>query len=93
MRDVIPLKSVDAALLLDKTTGYIKINRFAETTADEFNKALISLKKKLYPRKLILPMKLMKQLQLQVEYDLRYQTRTKKSCFSLMNSILQRSLT
>ena len=35
-RDVIPLKSVDAALLLNKTTGYIKINRFAETTYKEF---------------------------------------------------------
>ncbi|AOW09075.1 S41 family peptidase [Flavobacterium gilvum] len=44
-RDVIPLKSVDVALRLDNTTGYIKINRFAETTFDEFHKALISLKK------------------------------------------------
>ena len=44
-RDVIPLKSVDVALLLDKTTGYIKINRFAETTFAEFKKALDSLKK------------------------------------------------
>lgn len=44
-RDVIPLKSVDVALRLDKTTGYIKINRFAETTFDEFSKALLSLKK------------------------------------------------
>ncbi|MBW4359446.1 S41 family peptidase [Flavobacterium taihuense] len=44
-RDVIPLKSVDVALLLDNTTGYIKINRFAETTFDEFKTALTSLKK------------------------------------------------
>ncbi len=44
-RDVIPLKSVDAALLLNETTGYIKINRFAETTFTEFKNALISLKK------------------------------------------------
>jgi carboxyl-terminal processing protease len=44
-RDVIPLKSVDIALLLDKTRGYIKINRFAETTFDEFKKGLESLKK------------------------------------------------
>jgi carboxyl-terminal processing protease len=44
-RDVIPLKSVDVALRLDNTTGYIKINRFAETTYDEFNEALLSLKK------------------------------------------------
>src|SRR5690554_7165655 len=31
-RDVIPLKSVDIALKLNENTGYIKINRFAETT-------------------------------------------------------------
>ena len=44
-RDVIPLKSVDVALLLENATGYIKINRFAETTFDEFKKGLTSLKK------------------------------------------------
>jgi carboxyl-terminal processing protease len=44
-RDVIPLKSVDIALRLNETTGYIKINRFAETTYAEFVKALASLKK------------------------------------------------
>ena len=43
-RDVIPIKSVDAALLLDATTGYIKINRFAETTYSEFMTGLIKLK-------------------------------------------------
>lgn len=45
IRDVVPIKSVDVALMLDKTTGYIKINRFAETTYDEFKKGLLSLKK------------------------------------------------
>jgi len=44
-RDVIPLKSVDVAMRLNATTGYIKINRFAETTFDEFKTALTSLKK------------------------------------------------
>ncbi|OYQ42011.1 peptidase S41 [Flavobacterium cyanobacteriorum] len=44
-RDVVPLKSVDAAVMADKAMGYIKINRFAETTADEFRIALESLKK------------------------------------------------
>lgn len=39
-RDVIPLKSVDIALLLDNRTGYIKINRFAETTYREFKTGL-----------------------------------------------------
>ena len=43
-RDVIPIKSVDAALLLDATTAYIKINRFAETTYSEFMAGLIKLK-------------------------------------------------
>lgn len=40
IRDVIPIKSVDISLKIDDTTGYIKINRFAETTAKEFHKAL-----------------------------------------------------
>lgn len=39
-RDVIPIKSVDVALMVDKNTGYIKINRFAETTYDEFERGL-----------------------------------------------------
>ncbi len=37
VRDKIPQYSIEAAYLLsDKKTGYIKINRFAETTYDEF---------------------------------------------------------
>jgi carboxyl-terminal processing protease len=44
-RAVIPIKSVDATLLLNPTTGYIKINRFAQSTSDEFNKGLTKLKK------------------------------------------------
>lgn len=43
-RDIIPIKSVDAAILLNATTGYIKINRFAETTYDEFKVGLTKLK-------------------------------------------------
>ncbi|WKL46258.1 S41 family peptidase [Flavobacterium pectinovorum] len=43
-RDIIPLKSVDASLLLDNKTGYIKINRFAETTYKEFKTGLTRLK-------------------------------------------------
>lgn len=45
-RDVVPIKSVDAAVMVDTKTGYIKINRFAETTYDEFHKGLLELKKK-----------------------------------------------
>lgn len=44
-RDVVAIKSVDVAILLNKTTGYIKINRFAETTGQEFHTALLQLKK------------------------------------------------
>jgi carboxyl-terminal processing protease len=45
-RDVVPIKSVDTHLQLDDKTGYIKINRFAETTAREFHESLLDLKKK-----------------------------------------------
>ncbi len=44
-RDVVPIKSVDAYLMLHKTSGYIKINRFAENTYDEFKIGLEQLKK------------------------------------------------
>jgi carboxyl-terminal processing protease len=44
-RAIIPLKSVDIALLINPTTGYIKINRFAETTFDEFKTGLTKLQK------------------------------------------------
>lgn len=45
-RDVVAIKSVDAAVMLNEKTGYIKINRFAETTFSEFKAALSSLQKK-----------------------------------------------
>ena len=44
-RAVVPIKSVDIGLLIAPKTGYIKINRFAETTYDEFLSALLDLKK------------------------------------------------
>ena len=43
-RDRIPTYSVDAAYMVDNRTGYIKVNRFSETTYDEFKSALNSLK-------------------------------------------------
>ncbi len=43
-RDRIPTYSVDAAYMVDAKTGYIKVNRFSETTYDEFKTALASLK-------------------------------------------------
>ncbi|MDT0676580.1 S41 family peptidase [Autumnicola musiva] len=45
-RGKVPLKSVDAAYMLTNKLGYIKINRFSETTYEEFNKALRSLRRK-----------------------------------------------
>ena len=44
-RDVVAIESVAAAVMINPTFGYIKINRFAETTADEFKKGLLQLKK------------------------------------------------
>lgn len=42
-RDVILHNSVAAAVMMDKTTGYILVTRFAETTATEFHSALLEL--------------------------------------------------
>lgn len=44
-RDLIPVKSIDVATKINEKTGYIKVNRFAETTYYEFHKALVSLNK------------------------------------------------
>jgi carboxyl-terminal processing protease len=43
-RDKIPIYSVDVAYMVNKTTGFIKINNFAVTTFDEFMKGLRELK-------------------------------------------------
>lgn len=44
-RNHIPIKSVDAAYKLTDKLGYIKINRFAESTYKEFKKELTQLQK------------------------------------------------
>ena len=44
-RGKIPMYSLDAAYMADKTTGYIKLNRFAASSADEFKEALKKLRK------------------------------------------------
>lgn len=46
IRDIIPIYSVDAAYMVDKNIGYIKINKFSETTLEEFNNAMEKLKSK-----------------------------------------------
>jgi carboxyl-terminal processing protease len=45
VRDEVPIVSVDASLMLDAHTGYIKINRFSATTYAEFARGLKALKK------------------------------------------------
>ena len=45
-RAVVPIKSVDVGIMVNATTGYIKINRFAETTYHEFKATLQKLQKK-----------------------------------------------
>ena len=45
VRNLIPVKSIDVATKINDKTGYIKVNRFAETTYSEFHNALVSLKK------------------------------------------------
>ncbi len=43
-RDKIPIYSVDVAYMVNKNTGYIRINNFAVTTHEEFMKGLRELK-------------------------------------------------
>ncbi len=44
-RGKIPIDAVDAAYMLDKQTGYIRLNRFSETAYREFMQSLEKLKK------------------------------------------------
>ncbi|AEM70553.1 carboxyl-terminal protease [Allomuricauda ruestringensis DSM 13258] len=44
VRDRVPIRSVEAYYMLTNEMGYIKINRFAESTFDEFKDALRKLK-------------------------------------------------
>lgn len=44
-RDKIPLHSLDASYMIQPRTGYIRINRFAATTGEEFAEALQKLQK------------------------------------------------
>ncbi len=45
-RDRIPIKSVEAFYMLTQDLGYIKVNRFAESTYKEFTEALRTLQRK-----------------------------------------------
>ncbi|HOX82189.1 MAG TPA: S41 family peptidase [Chryseolinea sp.] len=46
IRDKIPQFSIDVAYMVDAEIGYIKVNRFAATTYDEFQQSLKKLKDK-----------------------------------------------
>lgn len=43
IRDKIPIYSLDAAYMIDKETGYIKLNRFSATTVEEFRTEMAKL--------------------------------------------------
>ncbi|WP_405416134.1 S41 family peptidase [Maribacter sp. Asnod1-A12] len=55
-RGIVPLKSVDAFYMLTNDIGYIKVNRFAESTYKEFKDALNRLQK-LGAKKLVLDLR------------------------------------
>lgn len=40
IRDKIPIYSLDASYMLNKTTGYIRLNKFSATTTEEFTEAM-----------------------------------------------------
>ena len=45
IRGMIPLYSLDAAYMIADTVGYIRLNKFSETTYHEFMDAATELKK------------------------------------------------
>jgi len=56
-RGTIPLPSVDVAYMINKETGYIRINKFSETTHGEFARALMKLQETAGLQKLILDLR------------------------------------
>mgnify|MGYP003764565513 FL=1 len=44
IRDKIPINCIEAYFMIDKETGYIKLERFSQTTKDEFLSAISELK-------------------------------------------------
>lgn len=45
IRDKIPVKSVDVALMIDEELGYVKLSKFSKTSYDEFIEAMKPLRK------------------------------------------------
>ena len=46
VRDLIPISSVSAAYMINRVTGYIKIDEFSMTTSSEFKRSVLLLKEK-----------------------------------------------
>jgi carboxyl-terminal processing protease len=44
-RGTIPVSAIDAAYMVDRSTGYIKLNKFTESSYEEFMRSLETLKK------------------------------------------------
>ena len=57
IRDKIPIFSVDASFMLDKSTAYIKLNKFAATTMSEYKKAMDELNHKSKVKNLVLDLR------------------------------------
>lgn len=57
LRDVIPVKSVEVAYMLDQDIAYIKINRFSAKTHQEFIEALSTLVEKQNAKRLVLDLR------------------------------------
>lgn len=55
-RGIIPLFSLDAAYMIDSATGYIKLNKFSETTYREFMQAMEKLQQQ-HMQKLVLDLR------------------------------------
>ena len=57
IRDKIPIYSLDASFMLNKETAYIKLNKFAATTIDEYKEAMKSLTAKAKIKNLVLDLR------------------------------------
>jgi len=57
IRDKIPIFSVDASFMLNKETAYIKLNKFAATTIDEYKEAMKALNAEAKVKNLVLDLR------------------------------------
>jgi len=57
IRDKIPIFSLDASFMLNKETAYIKLNKFAATTIDEYKVAIKELSDKAKVKNLVLDLR------------------------------------